>query len=127
MAGEWYFEAISLQDEATKVRIATLYLTGTTTIWWRRRIINMENGLCSIDTRDVFKNEIGRQFYHEDVAYQAQRRMKRLTHTGSILEYVKEFSTLMLEIPNTDKEDLLFNFMNNLQGWVKQELRRRGV
>ena len=66
----------------------------------------MENGLCSIDTRDVFKREIGRQFYHEDVAYQAQRRMKRLTHMGSIREYVKEFSNLMLEIPNADKEDL---------------------
>ncbi|KAL6316979.1 hypothetical protein AAG906_024518 [Vitis piasezkii] len=33
----------------------------------------------------------------------------------------------MLEIPNMTEEELLFNFMDNLQGWVKQELRRRGV
>ena len=53
--------------------------------------------------------------------------MKRLKHTGSIRDYVKEFSSLMLEIPNMTEEELLFNFMDNLQGWAEQELRRRGV
>ncbi|RVW98867.1 hypothetical protein CK203_024109 [Vitis vinifera] len=33
----------------------------------------------------------------------------------------------MLEIPNMTEEELLFNFMDNLQGWAEQELRRRGV
>ncbi|RVW97339.1 hypothetical protein CK203_025946 [Vitis vinifera] len=33
----------------------------------------------------------------------------------------------MLEIPNMTQEELLFNFMDNLQGWAEQELRRRGV
>ncbi|RVW86308.1 hypothetical protein CK203_043258 [Vitis vinifera] len=33
----------------------------------------------------------------------------------------------MLEIPNMTEEELLFNFMDNLQGWVKQELRHRGI
>ena len=53
--------------------------------------------------------------------------MKHLKHTGSICEYVKEFSTLMLEIPNMSEEELLFNFMDILQSWAEQELRRRGV
>ena len=53
--------------------------------------------------------------------------MRRLKHTGSICDYVKEFSSLMLEIPNMTEEELLFNFMDNLQGWAEQELRRRGV
>ena len=53
--------------------------------------------------------------------------MRRLKHTGSIRDYVKEFSSLMLEIPNMTQEELLFNFMDNLQGWAEQELRRRGV
>ncbi|RVW33005.1 hypothetical protein CK203_107568 [Vitis vinifera] len=63
----------------------------------------------------------------EDVAYLARKNLKRLKHTGSIREYVKEFSTLMLEIPNMAEEELLFNFMDNLQSWAEQELRRRGV
>ena len=53
--------------------------------------------------------------------------MKCLKHTGLIRKYVKEFSTLMLEIPNMSEEELLFNFMDNLQSWVKQELRRCGI
>ncbi|RVW27212.1 hypothetical protein CK203_092587 [Vitis vinifera] len=53
--------------------------------------------------------------------------MRRLKHTGSIRDYVKEFSLLMLEIPNITEEELLFNFMDNLQRWAEQELRRRGV
>ncbi|RVX00610.1 hypothetical protein CK203_030390 [Vitis vinifera] len=101
---ERYFEAIALTDEATK----------------RERT-------CTIDTWDAFKREIKRQFYPEDVAYLARKSLKRLKHTGSIREYVKEFSTLMLEIPNMAEEELLFNFMDNLQSWAEQELRRRGV
>ena len=31
---ERYFEALALTDEATKVYIATLYLTDSATLWW---------------------------------------------------------------------------------------------
>ena len=53
--------------------------------------------------------------------------MKRHKHIGSIRENVKEFSTLIPEISNMSEEELLFNFIDNLQSWAKQELRRRGV
>ena len=53
--------------------------------------------------------------------------MRRLKHTGSIRDYVKEFSSLMLESHNMIEKELLFNFMDNLQGWAEQELRRRGI
>nr|CAN67905.1 hypothetical protein VITISV_036153 [Vitis vinifera] len=53
--------------------------------------------------------------------------MRRLKHTSSIHDYVKEFSSLMLEIPNMIEEELLFNFMDNPQWWAEQELRRRGI
>ncbi|KAK2969839.1 hypothetical protein RJ640_000656 [Escallonia rubra] len=42
-------------------------------------------------------------------------------------DYVKEFTTLMLHIPNMAEEDLLFNFVDGLQSWAKRELQRRGV
>ena len=31
---EWYFKAIALTNEPTKVRTTTLYLTDTATLWW---------------------------------------------------------------------------------------------
>ncbi|RVW73583.1 hypothetical protein CK203_055150 [Vitis vinifera] len=79
--------------------------------------------------RDVggLQREIKRQFYPEDVAYLARKNMRRLKHTSSIRNYVKEFSSLMLDISNMTEEDLLFNFMDNLQGWAEQELRHQGV
>ncbi len=124
---ERYFEAMAVTDEFAKVRTATLYLTDTATLWWRRRHADIEKGTCTIDTWDEFKKELKKQFYPEDVAYQARKNMKKLKHTSSIRDYVKEFSTLMLEIPNMTDEELLFNFMDNLQPWAEQELRRRGV
>ena len=61
------------------------------------------------------------------MAYLARKNIKRLKHTGLIHEYAKEFSTFMLEIPNMSEEELLFNFMDNLQSWVEQELSKHGV
>ncbi|RVW24815.1 hypothetical protein CK203_080348 [Vitis vinifera] len=87
----------------------------------------MEKSICTIETWEDFRREIKRQFYPEDMAYLARKNMQRLKHTGSIRDYVKEFSSFMLEIPNMTQEELLFNFMDNLQGWAEQELRRRGV
>ena len=81
----------------------------------------MEKDACTIDMWDKFKREIKRRFNLEDVAYLTRTNMKGLKDIGWIHEYLKEFSTLMLEIPNMTKE--LLNFMDNLQSWVKQELR----
>ncbi|RVW33092.1 hypothetical protein CK203_102290 [Vitis vinifera] len=63
--------------------------------------------VCRHRERDVHHRHMGclsreksRGNLSEDVAYLARKSLKRLKHTGSIREYVKEFSTLMLEIPN---------------------------
>ena len=54
---ERYFEAIALNDEATKVSAATLYLTDKATLWWRRRFMDIEKGTCTIDTWADFKRD----------------------------------------------------------------------
>ena len=47
---ERYFEAITLTDEATKVRIATLYLTDNAILWWRQGFEKKKKNMCIIDT-----------------------------------------------------------------------------
>ena len=74
----------------------------------------MEKDPCTIETWKDFNREVKRQFYLDDMAYLARKNMRRLKHTSSICDYVKEFSSLMLEIPNMTDEELLFNFMDNL-------------
>ena len=124
---ERYFETIALIDEAMKVCTATLYLIDNATLWWRRRFLEIEKGTCTIDTWADFKREIKKQFYLEDVGYMARKKMRHLKHTGSIRDYVKEFSSLMLEAPDMNEKELLFKFIDDLQGWAEQELRRIGV
>ena len=46
---------------------------------------------------------------------------------GTVRDYVKDFSSLMLDIKNMSDDDKLFNFMSGLQGWAQTELRRQGV
>ena len=91
------------------------------------RFLEIEKGTCTIDTWADFKREIKKQFYLEDVEYLARKKIKYLKHTGLICYYVKEFSSLMLEAPSMNEKALLFEFMDNLQGWIEQELRRKGV
>ena len=40
------------------------------------------------------------------------------------MKYVKEFSSLMLDIKTMTEEDKLFNFMSGPHEWAQTELRR---
>ena len=41
---------------------------------------------------------------------------------GSIADYVKEFTTLMLDIPDVPGDQVFFDFKDELKNWVKLEL-----
>ncbi|KAL0364745.1 UNVERIFIED_CONTAM: hypothetical protein Sangu_0572100 [Sesamum angustifolium] len=45
----------------------------------------------------------------------------------TVRDYVKEFSSLMLDVRDMSEEDKLFNFLSGLQTWAQTELRRQGV
>ena len=45
-----------------------------------------------------------------------------LNHTCQIQDYIKEISSLVLEIKDMPKEDRLFHFMNGLQPWVQSDM-----
>lgn len=49
--------------------------------------------------------------------------LRKLKHSGSVREYMKEFSSLMLDIREMSEEDKLFNFMAGLQAWAQVELK----
>ena len=42
-------------------------------------------------------------------------------------EYVKTFSSLMLDIKNMSEEDKLLNFMSSLQPWAQMKLKSQAV
>ena len=58
---------------------------------------------------------------------EARACLRRLKQSGSIQDYINEFTTLMLEISDMSDNDSLFYFQDGLKNWTKTELNRRGV
>ena len=122
-----YFKAarIPVGDQVT---ITSMYLSGDAKLWWRTR---MEDDACAgrpiIETWEALKKELRDQFLPCNTAWVARESLKKIKHSGSVRDYVKEFSSLMLDIRNMSEEDKLFNFLSGLQPWAQAELRRRAV
>ena len=49
-----------------------------------------------------------------NVIYEAKRKFRELKQKGSIRAYVREFTSLTLQIPNLMDEDMLFHFLDGL-------------
>ncbi|KAJ7949903.1 Gag-asp_proteas domain-containing protein [Quillaja saponaria] len=96
-------------------------------LWWRRRHGDIGKGTCFINTWEDFKAEIKEQLYPENVEQEARGRLRSLTHKGSVRDYVKEFTEILLEILDLPDKEALFTFTDGLQPWAKLELQRRGV
>ena len=67
------------------------------------------------------------QLFPSNMAWMARESFKRLKQIGIVRDYVKEFSSLILDIKDMSEVDKLFNFMSELQGWTQTELRFQGV
>lgn len=111
---EQYFETIGLKEEKAKVCSFAMFFIDTIMMWWCKRHVDIKRGTYTIDTWEDFKKEIKKQFYPKNVEYLAGKSLKQLKHTGTLRDYVKEFSTLMLEIPYMFEKDLFFSFMDSL-------------
>ncbi|KAL6139214.1 hypothetical protein ACLB2K_064491 [Fragaria x ananassa] len=112
-----------ITEEDAKIRTTALYLTETAILWWRRRRGDVEKGTCTITNFDDFTKELKRQFYPENAEDEARACLRRLKHSESVRDYIKDFTNLVLEIPDFLNKDALFNFMDGLQPWTKTELR----
>ncbi|XP_074291321.1 uncharacterized protein LOC141618107 [Silene latifolia] len=95
---ERYFQNVLVEDEKTKIGTATLYLNEDAILWWRRRELDIQGGACTISTWNEFKADFKKQFYPENAAELASKKLTDLKQPGSIREYVKQFTTLLLEI-----------------------------
>ena len=67
------------------------------------------------------------QFLPSNTSWLARDKLIRLRHTGKVREYIKEFTSVMLDIQNMSDEDKLHNFISGMQGWAQNELRRQNV
>ncbi|KAL0414268.1 UNVERIFIED_CONTAM: hypothetical protein Sradi_1628500 [Sesamum radiatum] len=124
---EQYFLAANVEDEARKVSTATMYLTGDAKLWWRTKYAEIQANQVRLDTWALLREAIREQFFPENVEYNARRALRKLEHTGSVRDYVKSFSALMLDIRDMSEKDKLFTFMEGLKPWARLELQRQRV
>jgi hypothetical protein len=122
---EQYFRAARI-PEAEKLTVTTMYLTGDAKLWWRTREDD-DSGRPKLTTWEELRKELKDQFLPCNTAWVARDAIKRLKHTTSVREYVKQFSSLMLDIKDMSEADKIYNFMSGLQMWAQLELRRQGV
>ncbi|KAL3529307.1 hypothetical protein ACH5RR_008629 [Cinchona calisaya] len=121
---EHYFKAVAVPEEE-KVSITSMYLAGDAKLWWRTRV--SDETVPLISTWEGLKTKLKRQFLPTNTSWLAREALRRLKHTGGVREYVKEFSSLLLDIRGMSEDDKLFNFMAGLQQWAQTELQRQGV
>ena len=122
---EQYFTAVRVPD-ADKLNITTMYLSGDAKLWWRTcNVDDVSAGRPRIDTWDKLIKEMRDQFLPSNASWLARDKLKRLRKTGSVREYIKEFTSVMLDKQNMSDEDKLHNFISGMQGWAQNELRRQ--
>ncbi|GJU98143.1 ATP-binding cassette subfamily C member 8 [Tanacetum coccineum] len=102
---EQYLKGVNVVDDASKIKMATRYLKDTAALWWRRRYVDIERGTATNDTWAEFVTDFKKQFYPENAKNEAKSRLHKLKKFGMIREYVKEFTTLVLEIPELFYQD----------------------
>ncbi|KAL0437388.1 UNVERIFIED_CONTAM: hypothetical protein Sradi_0446700 [Sesamum radiatum] len=121
---EQYFLTANVVDEARKVSTATMYLTGDAKLWWRTKYAEIQANQVRLDTWDLLWEAIRVQFFPKNVEYNTRRALRKLEHIGSMQDYVKSFSALMLDIRDMSEKDKLFTFIEGLKPWARLELQR---
>ncbi|KAL0413752.1 UNVERIFIED_CONTAM: hypothetical protein Sradi_1576900 [Sesamum radiatum] len=124
---EQYFLAANVEDEARKVLTATMYLTSDAKLWWHTKYLEIHANQVRLDNWALLREAIRVQFFPENIEYKAGRVLRKLEHTGSMQDYVKSFSALMLDIRNMSEKDKLFTFMEGLKSWARLELESQWV
>lgn len=64
------------------------------------------------------------QFYLKYAKDEVQAKLHWLR--DEIRDYVREFSELLLKIPDMNEKDAIFSFIDGLKPWAKMELQWRG-
>uniref|UniRef100_A0A803Q167 Retrotransposon gag domain-containing protein n=1 Tax=Cannabis sativa TaxID=3483 RepID=A0A803Q167_CANSA len=108
---EQYFRVVQTDSEEEKVAMATMYLSRDAKQWWRMKYKDIQSGKCSIETWDDLKKELNARFLLENFAYLVRRQLRELKQVGTVREYVKKFSRLMLDIKDMNEVDRLFYFL----------------
>lgn len=123
---EQYFKVTKVLD-GKQVSLVGMYLVGDAKLWWKtRQDDDARAGRTTFNSWPELK-ELREQFLPCNTSWEARVTLKKLKHTGTVQDYVKEFTSLLLNVKDMPENDKLFNFLSCLQNWAQIKVKRQGA
>lgn len=79
------------------------------------------------DNWEKLKKEMRDQFLPNNASWIAKDCLKKIRKNEIVKAYIKELTSLILDIQNILDKDKLHNFSTKMQAWAQNELRRQNV
>lgn len=119
---EKYAEFVGI-DEDSMVTFAQTLLRDSAAVWWRQVETDME--LETPTTWNEFKKVFRKEFKPDNAEQLARTKLGQLKQTGTIEAYIREFRTIMLELPNMDTKDAMHIFIQGLKYQARLQVHMR--
>ncbi|KAF3785779.1 hypothetical protein EJ110_NYTH27078 [Nymphaea thermarum] len=84
---EYYLDLQGIVGDDLQIKTAAMLLEGDAVAWWRRKRLDIQKGICTIDTFDDFQRELRTYFMPPNATRHAYRMVGELKHTGSLRDY----------------------------------------
>jgi len=103
------------------VATAASYLEGNAAIWWQ--VLSMDQTRVPTDWK-TFVDLLRKQYEPLESSEDARRKLRRLTQTGPVSDYIAAFQSLMASIPDMAEADQKLYFCDGLKSRTRDEANR---
>ncbi|KAF3778629.1 hypothetical protein EJ110_NYTH43078 [Nymphaea thermarum] len=121
---DYYMDLQNVVEEDLKIKTAAMLLEGDAVAWWRRKMLDIENEDCTIQTFDDFGKQLKGYFMPVDAEMHAYRLVANLKQTGALRDYIWAYQKVMLDVPMMPEKDKLHSFIIGLQSWAQTDVER---
>uniref|UniRef100_A0A5K0WI92 Ty3 transposon capsid-like protein domain-containing protein n=1 Tax=Nymphaea colorata TaxID=210225 RepID=A0A5K0WI92_9MAGN len=121
---DYYMNLQNVVEEDLKIKTVAMLLEGDAMAWWRRKMLDIENGDCTIRTFDDFRKQLKGYFMPVDAERHAYQLVANLKQTGALRDYIRAYQKVMLDVPMMPEKDKLHWFIIGLQSWAQADVER---
>lgn len=94
-------------------------------LWWMRKEVEIGKGTCTINTWEQLCEKFKKTLFLNNSIYEVKHKFRELKQTCNIRVYVKDFTTITLQISDLTNSDMLFHFIDGQKNLAKIELEHR--
>uniref|UniRef100_A0A5K0WII9 Ty3 transposon capsid-like protein domain-containing protein n=1 Tax=Nymphaea colorata TaxID=210225 RepID=A0A5K0WII9_9MAGN len=121
---DYYLDLQNVVEEDLRIKTAAMLLEGDVVAWWRRKMLDIENGDYMIRTFDDFRKQLKGYFMSVDAERHAYQLVANLKQTGALRDYIRAYQKVMLDVPMMPEKDKLHWFIIGLQFWAQADVER---